>query len=78
MPNYDIVVRDKKNKICQFFIGISGDYENDITMNVAEIQKKFPEVNMHTIDTAKNYVKYFEDLGYTIDNDLYSNLLNSK
>lgn len=63
MPTYDIVVRDNKSKICQFFIGISGDYENTITMNFAEIQKEFPNVNMHTINTATDYIT---------DNELYN------
>ncbi|MGJ1348164.1 hypothetical protein [Sphingobacterium siyangense] len=77
MPTYDIVIRDNRNKICQFFIGISGDYENTITMNIAEIQKKFPDVNMHTINTATDYEQYFKNLGYITDNELYNRLSKS-
>ncbi|WP_294286560.1 hypothetical protein [uncultured Chryseobacterium sp.] len=76
MGPFDIVIRDNKNKLCQFFLGISGQYENEITMNIADIQKKVRDINMHTIDTSQDYIKYFQDLGFTIDNDLYKNLLD--
>ncbi|MBE4948142.1 hypothetical protein [Chryseobacterium culicis] len=76
MENFDIVVRDNKNMLCQFFIGISADYENEITMNIAKIQKKVEDINMHTIEISQNYEKHFQELGFTIDNELYKHLLN--
>lgn len=77
MVNRDVVVRDNKNMLCQFFIGISADYENEITMNIADIQKKVQDINMHDIDTSKDYEKHFKDLGYSIDNELYIDLLKN-
>lgn len=77
MANRDVVVRDNKNMLCQFFIGISSEYENEITMNIAEIQKIVENINMQDIDASKDYEKHFKDLGYSIDNGLYTDLLKN-
>ena len=75
MNKFDVVVRDNKNKLCQFFVGISGDYENEITMNVAEIQNFVEDINVHSLDITKNYQETFKNLGFQSNNNLYRNLL---
>lgn len=74
MNIYNIIIYDHKNKKYEKHMFISGDMENHITNNIAELQLSNFDVNMHSISDDFS-TKELELKGYKNKQGLYEILI---